>query len=138
MNKEDAALDLDAYLSRIEYSGSRNVTAATLRQLHRAHTTHIPFENLDILLGKSIRLDLESLQTKLVRNRRGGYCFEQNALLAAALGADGFCCYATRGARALRLRSGSAAHAHGVESGGGWKIVAGGCRFRRLGIARTD
>ncbi len=90
MNKEDEALDLDAYLSRIEYSGSRNATVATLKQLHRAHATHIPFENLDILLGKSIRLDLESLQTKLVRNRRGGYCFEQNALLAAALEQLGF------------------------------------------------
>jgi N-hydroxyarylamine O-acetyltransferase len=50
----------------------------------------IPFENLDIILGKSIRLDLDSLQAKLVRARRGGYCFEQNSLFAAALEQVGF------------------------------------------------
>ena len=90
MNAENEALDLDAYLTRIDYSGERNATAETLRQLHRAHVTHIPFENLDIMLGKSIRLDLASLQTKLVRNRRGGYCFEQNALFSAVLEKLGF------------------------------------------------
>ncbi len=90
MNKEVDALDLDAYLARIDYSGERSPTAEILRALHRAHATHIPFENLDIMLGKSIRLDLASLQTKLVRNRRGGYCFEQNALFAAALEQLGF------------------------------------------------
>ncbi len=90
MNNEAGALDLEAYLTRIDYSGTRDATAETLRQLHRAHVAHIPFENLDILLGKSIRLDLESLQAKLVRDRRGGYCFEQNALFAAVLERLGF------------------------------------------------
>ena len=90
MNKEAGALDLDAYLARIDYSGERGATAKILRALHRAHATHIPFENLDIMLGKSIRLDLDSLQTKIVGNRRGGYCFEQNALFAAALERLGF------------------------------------------------
>jgi N-hydroxyarylamine O-acetyltransferase len=61
-----------------------------LRRLHRAHALSIPFENLDILLGRPIRLDLDSLQAKLVEGRRGGYCFEQNSLFAAALGAIGF------------------------------------------------
>jgi N-hydroxyarylamine O-acetyltransferase len=50
----------------------------------------IPFENLDILLGRPIRLDLPSLDAKLVASRRGGYCFEQNTLFAAALGGIGF------------------------------------------------
>ncbi len=90
MKNEADALDLDAYLTRIDYSGKRDATAETLRQLHRAHATHIPFENLDILLGKSIRLDIVSLQAKLVRARRGGYCFEQNALFAAVLERLGF------------------------------------------------
>jgi N-hydroxyarylamine O-acetyltransferase len=90
MNKEVDALDLDAYLARIDYSGERSATAEILRAIHRAHATRIPFENLDIMVGKSIRLDLASLQTKLVRNRRGGYCFEQNALFAAALEQLGF------------------------------------------------
>lgn len=82
--------DLEAYLARIEYTGAREPTADTLRRLHRAHATHIPFENLDILLGKAIKLDLPSLQSKMVRDRRGGYCFEQNALLAAGLEHLGF------------------------------------------------
>jgi N-hydroxyarylamine O-acetyltransferase len=58
--------------------------------MHLAHATHIPFENLDVLLGRSIRLDLESLQAKLIRRKRGGYCFEQNSLLAKVLEAVGF------------------------------------------------
>jgi len=86
----EATLDLDAYLARIGYSGSREPTRATLAALHLAHAQHIPFENLDILLGRGIRLDLGSLQQKLVHDRRGGYCFEQNLLFSAALEALGF------------------------------------------------
>jgi N-hydroxyarylamine O-acetyltransferase len=90
MSKEADLFDLDAYLARIDYTGKREPTATTLFAVHRAHATHIPFENLDIHLGKTIRLDLPSLQTKLVRDRRGGYCFEQNTLFAAALETLGF------------------------------------------------
>jgi len=86
----DVDLDLDAYLSRIGQRGRRKPTLATLRALHFAHVTHIPFENLDILLGRPIRIDLESVQAKLVAARRGGYCFEQNTLFAAALRDIGF------------------------------------------------
>ncbi len=86
----DATIDLDAYLARIGYLGERGPTVETMRGLHRAHATHIPFENLDVLLGRPIRLDLESLQAKLVRARRGGYCFEHNLLFAAALEQLGF------------------------------------------------
>ena len=82
--------DLDAYFERIAYGGDRTPSKATLDALHLAHATHIPFENLDILLGRPIRLDLASLQAKLVRGRRGGYCFEQNRLFASALEALGF------------------------------------------------
>jgi N-hydroxyarylamine O-acetyltransferase len=78
-------LDLDAYLSRIGYSAGLEPTIETLAALHRAHVLSIPFENLDILLGRPIRLDLKSLQAKLVHDRRGGYCFEQNSLFAAVL-----------------------------------------------------
>ena len=78
-------LDLQAYLQRIGYDGGLDPTVETLTALHRAHVLSIPFENLDILLGRPIRLDLASLQAKLVRDRRGGYCFEQNALFAAVL-----------------------------------------------------
>ncbi|MGH8601182.1 MAG: arylamine N-acetyltransferase family protein [Burkholderiales bacterium] len=83
-------IDLDAYLARIDYHGPLTVTHETLRELHRAHATHIPFENIDVLLGRPIRLDLAGLQAKLVGARRGGYCFEHNLLFAAALERLGF------------------------------------------------
>ena len=87
---DHSTIDLPAYLGRIEFRGEPRPDLATLRALHEAHITHIPFENLDIPLGRGIKLDLDSLQAKLVRDRRGGYCFEQNALLAAALEHIGF------------------------------------------------
>jgi len=83
-------VDLKAYAARIEYGSEFTPTLATLRDVHLAHATHIPFENLDILLGRPIRLDLESITAKLIGGRRGGYCFEQNALFAAVLEAIGF------------------------------------------------
>ncbi len=84
------SLDLDAYLHRIGYSGPRAPTLDTLRALHRLHPQAIAFENLDPLLGRPVRLDLASLQDKLVRAGRGGYCFEQNALFGHVLRALGF------------------------------------------------
>jgi N-hydroxyarylamine O-acetyltransferase len=75
---------LDAYLERIGLSG-----APGLSEIHRAHSTSIPFENLDPLRGIAVSLDPDDLQRKLVQERRGGYCFEQNLLLRAALEAIG-------------------------------------------------
>ena len=88
--RQPDALDLNAYLGRIGYSGSMQPSRATLDALHLAHASRIPFENLDILLRRPIRLDLASLQEKLVRGGRGGYCFEQNLLFAAVLEHLGF------------------------------------------------
>jgi N-hydroxyarylamine O-acetyltransferase len=87
---ERPLFDLEAYLVRIGDSGPLTPTAEVLARVHQGHATSVPFENLDILLGRPIRLDLESLQAKLVQARRGGYCFEQNTLLAAALERIGF------------------------------------------------
>lgn len=84
------AVALSLYLRRIGLDGPPPVTLAGLVALHRAHAGAIPFENLDILLGRPIRLDLPSLLAKLVDARRGGYCFEQNSLFAAALTTLGF------------------------------------------------
>ena len=81
---------LDSYLERIGYGGELRPSYAALEALHLAHATHIPFENLDVLVGRPIRLDLESLEAKLVTARRGGYCFEQNSLFASALEQIGF------------------------------------------------
>jgi N-hydroxyarylamine O-acetyltransferase len=85
-----ATVDLDAYFHRIGWSGGRNPTLETLAGLIEAHTAHIPFENLDVLLGRTVRLDLEGLQDKIVRARRGGYCFEHATLFAAVIEALGF------------------------------------------------
>jgi len=83
-------MDLDAYFKRIGYGGPREATLEVLRALHTRHTTTIPFENLTPLMGSPVDLDLDALQAKFVGQRRGGYCFEQNALFKAALEALGF------------------------------------------------
>jgi N-hydroxyarylamine O-acetyltransferase len=82
--------DLAAYFSRIRYAGTPATDVNTLVALHRCHVLAIPFENLDIQMGRGISLDLEALQAKIVGQRRGGYCFEQNRLLATALEGIGF------------------------------------------------
>lgn len=77
-------LDLDAYLARIGLTGRPG-----LAEVHRAHVTAIPFENLDPRRGVPVSLAPEDLERKLVHERRGGYCFEQNLLLKGALEALG-------------------------------------------------
>lgn len=89
---EPAAFDAAAYLARIGF-GQREQTAATaetLAALHLAHLRAVPFENLDIALGRPIRLDEASLADKIVRRRPGGLCFERNGLFAALLRHLGF------------------------------------------------
>ncbi len=98
---DQAPIDLDAYLARIGYHGQRSATLETLDGLHLAHATSIPFENLDILLGLGISLELDRLQAKLVAGRRGGYCFEHNTVFAAVLEMLGF--HVTRLAARVRL-----------------------------------
>ncbi|MFC4376274.1 arylamine N-acetyltransferase [Nocardia halotolerans] len=83
-------VDLEAYLARIGFDGELAPTVATLRTLVRRHTTTFPFENLEIILGRPIPLDVEALQDKMVRHRRGGYCFEHSGLFAAVLERLGF------------------------------------------------
>ncbi len=96
--------DLDAYLERIGLSGR-----ADLAELHRAHVASIPFENLDPYGGLPVSLELGDLQRKLVDERRGGYCFEQNLLFKGALEAlgiqvDGMLARVKRGAPAGVMR----------------------------------
>jgi N-hydroxyarylamine O-acetyltransferase len=85
-----AGLDLEAYLERTGVRPPLAPTAEALADVQQAHVEAVPFENLDILLGRPILLDLESLQVKLVGARRGGYCFEQNTLFQAVLERLGF------------------------------------------------
>lgn len=83
-------LDVAAYLARIGHDGPPTISAATLNVLHWRHVTTIPFENLDVLLGRRIGLDPAQIAAKLVTARRGGYCFEQNGLFLAMLRQMGF------------------------------------------------
>ena len=82
--------DVQSYLARINYAGPTNPAAETLRALHLAHLRTVPFENLSIHAGEPIVLDDESLFTKIVERRRGGFCYEANGLFAALLRALGF------------------------------------------------
>ncbi|WP_009962517.1 arylamine N-acetyltransferase family protein [Verrucomicrobium spinosum] len=84
------SLDLDAYFARIGYIGPREASLPTLSQIVLGHAQAIPFENLDVISGRGVSLDLASVQQKLVQSRRGGYCFEQNGLLLQVLLAMGF------------------------------------------------
>jgi N-hydroxyarylamine O-acetyltransferase len=83
-------VDLAAYTERIGFAGELRPSAECLRALHLAHATHVPFENIEVLMGRPMPLDIESLWKKLVVDRRGGYCFEQNTLFAAILEQIGF------------------------------------------------
>ncbi|MUL41498.1 arylamine N-acetyltransferase [Streptomonospora sp. PA3] len=81
---------VNSLLDRIDYPHPVRVDEQTLRGLHRAWRTHVPYENLDIQLGRPINLGPDALLDKLVRRRRGGYCYEQNGGLALLLRAVGF------------------------------------------------
>jgi N-hydroxyarylamine O-acetyltransferase len=83
-------LDVPAYLARIGYSGPTTATADTLRGIHRAHMLNVPFENLDIALGRKIVCEEESFIRKIVDRNRGGFCYEINGAFAALLRALGF------------------------------------------------
>ena len=83
-------IDVDAYFERIGYTGSGAVSVETLAAIHFHHPRTIPFENLNPFLGWPVRLDPASLQQKLVREHRGGYCYEHNLLLSHVLRQLGF------------------------------------------------
>ena len=114
--------DRGAYLRRIDFAGDTSPTVENLKALHHAHFHGIPFENFDILLGRGIDLAPGAMFDKLVRNRRGGYCFELNGLFLMALKAFGF------DARALLART----HVTGLPTGRGHQIslvTIGGSRW---------
>ncbi len=84
------AIDLDAYFRRIGYTGPRTATLETLSAILLQHPLEIPFETLDPLLKRPVRLDLASIERKIVHEGRGGWCFEQNLLLQHVLEYLGF------------------------------------------------
>lgn len=82
--------DLDAYFQRIGFAGEPRADRETLAALVCAHTGTIPFENLNPLLGLPVLLDTNALVQKLVHDRRGGYCYEQNGFFGQVLETIGF------------------------------------------------
>jgi len=83
-------MNLPAYLQRVRFSGDPRPDLETLRTLHRLHLLHIPYENLDVQLGRPLDLDPGAAFDKLVRRRRGGWCYEMNGVFAEALRTIGF------------------------------------------------
>lgn len=82
--------DRDAWLARIAYDGPLTPDLSTLRAVIAAHSRSVPFENIDVLLGRTPNLAVDRLRSKVVASGRGGYCFELNTLLRAGLTALGF------------------------------------------------
>lgn len=81
---------LQGYLDRIGFPGRPRVDFESLRLLHRQHLLTIPYENLDVQLGRPVGFDIDAIYDKLVARRRGGWCYEMNGLLAWALETIGF------------------------------------------------
>lgn len=83
-------MELSAYLHRIGYAGAPRPDLETLTALHRAHLLAIPYENLDVQLGRRITTDPAEAYDKIVRRGRGGWCYEMNGLFGWALAQIGF------------------------------------------------
>lgn len=83
MNKE-------SYLKRINYTGSLEPTLDLLKKLQKKHLFAVPFENLDIHTPVAINLDVDRIYEKIVKNNRGGFCYELNGLFYELLISLGF------------------------------------------------
>jgi N-hydroxyarylamine O-acetyltransferase len=83
-------MNIESLLARIEYAGSRRPDDQTLRAMHRAFLTAIPYEGIDVYLRRPVGLDVAAIYAKIVRSGRGGWCFEMNTLLCWALRELGF------------------------------------------------
>jgi len=86
----DFRIDLDAYLARIGFDGPRTPTLDVLSRIVLQHQTAISFENLNSFSGLPVVIDPATIEQKIVRDGRGGYCHEQNQYLRLALMALGF------------------------------------------------
>src|SRR6185312_1179403 len=83
-------MNLAAYFARIGFEDDAQPDLRTLTGLHRLHAAAIPFENLDVQLGRKLTIDVSEAYDKIVMRKRGGWCFEQNGLFGWALREIGF------------------------------------------------
>lgn len=93
-----SAADIDRYLARVRHTGSLDISIETLTALHRAHLLAIPYENLDIHLGRPLTLDPDHIFHKLVDEQRGGWCYEMNGLFGRVIQSIGFDVHCVAGA----------------------------------------
>lgn len=101
-------MDLASYLDRIGFVGHPEPDLATLRRIQRGHLEHIPYENLDVQLGRRVTLEPQDAFAKLVAGKRGGWCYEMNGLFRWALESVGFRVMAMTGG-VLRAECGDSA-----------------------------
>lgn len=138
---------LEAYFERIDYQGDAKPTLETLRALQRQHVLNVPFENLDVQLGRPLSTDPEAAFDKIVIRGRGGWCYEQNGLFGWILAALGFS--VTRVAAAvMRLDRGPVSSANhlclivGIPGQTGRRYLAdvgfGGSLIDPLQLTETD
>ncbi len=97
-------MNLDAYLARIAYDGPMRPDLAALTALHRAHLRAIPYENLDVQMGRPVTIERAAIFEKLVTQKRGGWCYEMNGLFGWALAEIGFKVTRSAGAVVRELR----------------------------------
>lgn len=83
-------MDIQNYLDRIKYQGNVAPQLSVLQQLQELHLYNVPFENLDIHYGRPIGLDIDQFYQKIVRKKRGGFCYELNGLFERLLSGLGF------------------------------------------------
>lgn len=83
-------LDINRYLERINYHGSYTPNLETLRKLQRQHILSVPFENLDVCNHIPIELLTPVIFDKIVKQNRGGFCYELNSLFYELLVDLGF------------------------------------------------
>jgi N-hydroxyarylamine O-acetyltransferase len=100
-------MELAAYFDRIGYAGSARPDLATLQAVHRAHLQAIPYDSLDVQLGRPLTIDPAQAYDKIVRRGRGGWCYEMNGLMGWALGEIGFSVTRMAGAAMRELRGDS-------------------------------
>ena len=87
---DEPLVDVAAYLQRIRYSGTLEPTLSTLRALYASHLMTVPFEDLDLYVGRPVDLSPDALFDKIVRRNRGGFCYELNGSFANLLRQMGF------------------------------------------------
>ncbi len=101
-------MDLQQYFERVRFEGEQRPSLAALSELQKCHVCSIPFENLDVQLGRRTTTDVEAAFEKIVVNGRGGWCYEQNGLFGWALSQLGF--------EVTRLAAGVMREARGAAS----------------------